>query len=373
MKRERLAKVSAACKLYTTKTFSSRRKRSIETSSKRISALDYVNEHLRSTREKVNYDESTPKKQSRNYVRKKHKLSDQVVRPKLSQVAYGNDWWTDLMDKEAEKKLDVWISENRLPEEAPNMTRDALCQYFEDSYNTGTTPEQISRLLHHLGYEWSKLKCGYFVNKMANPDVLAHRSEYIPFLEYLEHTSNNCAVLYFDESQFRERMYETHGWCKRGKRGSKIDKRQKTGKGHGYRISAFLVYVDGQCSILRDSDGLFVGTINSTYKSTSKSAKESDTAQSFLSIIRKGIIAQKALTPNKKVVCVIDGARTHTTFGSHMLKPLDTMNLRKVTEEKPHTLECELKKLGLWPDNGLSMKKASQLFRFVVFMELFSC
>ena len=71
-------------------------------------------------------------------------------------------------------------------------------------------------------------------------------------------------------------------------------------------------------------------------------------------------------TPFKKVVVVIDGARTHTTFSSSSMKPQVTMNLYKATNEKPHTLKSELKKLDLWPTGGLSLKEASEIFQSTV-------
>ena len=92
-------------------------------------------------------------------------------------------------------------------------------------------------------------------------------------------------IAYFDEAQFRVRMYETHAWAKPRVRGDAIDRWQSTGKGYSFRVSAFLCYSNGDCEVFRDHQG-FVGSIHSTIKQKGKAAVN-DTADSFLAVMRQ--------------------------------------------------------------------------------------
>lgn len=342
-------KLVAEARIYVTSHSVEKRKKKVRKSLNKSLSLDYVRCHLRARKvEKENVD----------------KVNEMVFveLPCLNAIASGLEWWKSIA-VECLEDIEEWVEDNRLPEEGANLTRGTICKHLKQNYNIVTSLRQVSSLLHYFGYKWSKLKNGYFIKKMSEPKVINHRIELIPFLEYVE-DCDKFVVLYFDESQMRMNLYEGWGWTKTV-RGSNIDRRMMSGKGFGFRVSAFLRCVNGKCSVLRYQNGKFIGNCASTAmkKKNGKMVKaDSDTHTSFLATIRKGILEQMKQTPDKKVVLLVDGARTHTTFSSHAKKPYTTMNMYKPTEKKPHTLKGELQKLDLWPKDGVVMKEAAKLF-----------
>ena len=179
-----------------------------------------------------------------------------------------------------------------------------------------------------------------------------------------------CFIGACDSTLIKTKRKKKNRKRKSGKHESKRKKKKKRGR-HEIKRKKKKKKKRGRHENKRKKKGRCESKMNKKAKTlSSKNRKHnkpnSDNHETFLKNIREGIIGQQDLTPFKTVVCVVDGARTHTTFGSHSLKPKTTMNLYKITETKPHCLKEELQRLKLWPKGGLNMKEACKVFETTI-------
>lgn len=189
-------------------------------------------------------------------------------------------------------------------------------------------------------------KNGYYFAKSKAQTTKEHRNKWVPFLELLE-SDSAFTVIYHDESQFR--IFGNGPKSHIGplnvhteqEKALQHDEHAKTNVGPGFQVCTMIskddlcvvrqttqsgtVEGDGTACTWVESDGK-PPTINSVgaeritgwVKSTQSKDKTTDNHESFLLSIEEGIKAQQRKHPKQTVVCVVDGAPTHTSLSGGM-------------------------------------------------------
>jgi len=309
---------------------------------KSCEAIDYSKERLRDfVQSPVCLDpstSSTPPQHGTRYVaigaNRKKAMEDSLASNGTLEVdEYG-------MNKRDYQYCREWLSDAAMPADGgKNATlRSFQSECLEKVFQLSGLPKKAvsSILKEKVGYVYNKVLNGYYLKKSILPDVIHHRQWYCELLQYFL-SSEHYVVLFHDEAQLRIHQYPRGAWVDASDPLSKYDKRLKR-TGSGYGISAFVYSADGGATNgLLQVAGTWVGHIFD-------SADAKDDHATFLDDLRMGLAAAKKQWPQKKIVVVADGSRTHKKCSAAHVRLCD---VPLKTSERAVGLKDVLLELGL--------------------------
>lgn len=308
-----------------------------------------------------------------------------------------------LLGKDGLETISQWIRANLRTPKAPNLTAKMLADELNSASNL-LGDHKVDKLtaralFRFLGYEWKKLKNGYYRSRTLDMDVVYHRDQVIVLAELIDTHPHLFRLVYMDESGMRRHLYQQFAWCL--EEADEFDARKSTGKGTGVNLVDFmdlsgpLFMVDPE----DDENSIMVGRLLETAKSKADVTKV--TSNVFLETLKEACVAIDSVraegyyleaeneeedtafalatrlskededafvndgvghvyeaddgnwnffpVDNRIMVFYMDGAGIHLSMAEGSWNPL-YMNKKKATAEKPNTLLGKFQELGLtWP------------------------
>lgn len=138
---------------------------------------------------------------------------------------------------------ELWIRRNLRNKGKPNLTASILANHINELQLDATADELMNvdearAFLRHLGYNWMRLKNGYYVRKTMEPKVIRHRDQYVVAMEALYSRPDLFELICTDEAGFRVNYVESWGWVR--EEIDMYDISTGSGPGQGYNMMDFM-------------------------------------------------------------------------------------------------------------------------------------
>jgi hypothetical protein len=271
------------------------------------------------------------------------------------------------------------------------MTAKKFAEHLSSVCKWTVHSKDARALLHFLGYQYKKLKNGYYIHRMMDDDVVKHRDLVIVMTEMYHTYPHLFRLVCMDETGVRCLRYEGYGWCLETEKLDQYDQRAASGPGVGLNLVTYMERRGVMWRHDKDDDSLLhlVGTVLESNKEggkvnagvflnsvrqcfdaadTNRAAGYSilaETDEKFdlnAELIRVGKkkLPAGAELPERELIeydhddritaLYADGAAFHRTFLPHegSFNPaVSSMNWKKTSEKKPVSMHEKLVELNL--------------------------